>query len=135
MTKADLFETLIDFLDQETGTTLKLSFAQLQIDMYQHGHYLKTILRPNARLVLYKLKDQNFAKIKVVDNLVFPFWFWFERPSFSQEYHTKMLKLSRPLADGTLEIHAEKLCLQFTIDAPQKDLKLMIKHTYTEIVH
>ena len=79
--------------------------------MYQHGHYLKTILRPNSRLVLYKLKDANFAKIKVVDNLVFPFWFWFERPSLAKEYNTKMLKLSRPLAEGTLEIYAEKLCL------------------------
>ena len=29
MTKADLLETLTSFLDQETGTTLKLTFAQL----------------------------------------------------------------------------------------------------------
>ncbi|MEX0315892.1 MAG: hypothetical protein AB3N18_17060 [Allomuricauda sp.] len=134
MTQTDLFETLTAFLEQKTDTTLKLTFAQLQIDTYRNGHYFNTALRPDSRLVLHRLKDQRFAKLRVVDNLVFPFWFWFERPTLPLPYHTKMLRLARPLAEGTLEIRAEKLCLQFTIAAPKKDLQLMVRHTYTQVM-
>ncbi|WP_136468602.1 hypothetical protein [Flagellimonas onchidii] len=134
MITSDVFKTLTTFLDSETGNTLKLTFTQLKVDTYRNGHYFNTMIRPNSRLVLHKFKNERFAKIRVVDNLVFPFWFWFERPTQNLEYHTKMLRLSRPLAEGTLAIHAHKLCLQFTIDAPKKDLQLMVRQTYADVV-
>ncbi|WP_420320761.1 hypothetical protein [Flagellimonas sp.] len=130
MSNSNLLETLITFLDQKTETTLKLTFAQLKVDTYRNGHHLHTTLRPQSLLVVQRLKDDSYARIRV-DNLVFPFWFWFERPTLPLEYQTKMLKLDRPLAEGTLEIHAEKLCLQFTIDAPKKDLQLIVKQIYS----
>ncbi len=68
-----------------------------------------------------------------MDNLVFRFSFWFEKPTTENYFKVEMLQLPRPLAEGTLLMDAEKLILQFIIDAPDKNLQVHVKHTYSGI--
>ena len=122
------------FLECRKSKTLEITFAQLKIDSYHNGKFLMPVHKSNSRITLYRLQNNNFAKMKVLDNLVFPFSFWFEKPATDLAYKNKMLQLPRPLAQGSLEIYAEKLVLHFTIEAPSKNLQVRVRHRYVNIL-
>lgn len=122
------------FLEYSKAKTLEITFAQLEIDTYHNGKFLKTMQRPNSKIILYKLQNSTQAKMHVVDNLVFRFSFWLEKPSCYLTYKSKVLQLPRPLHQGFLEMDAKKLILWFTINAPSKDLQVQVTHKYSSIL-
>ncbi|WP_420602832.1 hypothetical protein [Flagellimonas sp.] len=121
------------FFERSPAKALEITFAQLKIDTYHNGQFLQQIQRPNCKIVLQKVVNNALAKMDVVDNLVFRFSFWFEKPTTENYFKGETLQLPRPLAEGTLQMDAEKLTLQFTIDAPDKNLQVHVRHIYTEI--
>nr|WP_299167140.1 hypothetical protein [uncultured Allomuricauda sp.] len=120
------------FLQCDATTTLEIIFTSLEIDTYHNGKFLKKITKPNGRIRINKPQSSSLAKINVVDNIAFPFSFWFKKPTANLYYKSETLQLPRPLIQGSLEINAKKLVLQFVIDAPYKALQVKVKHTYTQ---
>jgi hypothetical protein len=68
--------------------------------------------------------------MEVLDHLVFKFSFWFEPPTSQFPFKSNALGLPRPLARGFLLINAEELDLQFTIEAPDPQLHILVQHCY-----
>nr|WP_298793788.1 hypothetical protein [uncultured Allomuricauda sp.] len=134
MPKSDLQHTLARFLDHEEEKVLKLTFAQLHIDTYHKGKSLKQVTKTNAQIHIRKLATTPQLKMTVLDNLVFRFSFWFERPTMPLPYSSKMMRTPQPLQEGILEIDLEKLVLQFTINAPDKALRVQVKHIYLQLL-
>nr|WP_299213976.1 hypothetical protein [uncultured Allomuricauda sp.] len=96
---------------------------------------LKKISKPNGRIHINKPQNNSLVQIDVMDNIAFPFSFWFEKPTDSLEYSGRMLRLPRPLAQGSLQLNAKKLVLQFVMEAPHKALQVKVKHTYSQMLH
>lgn len=134
MPKSDLQHVLARFLDHDKEKTLKLTFAQLHIHTYHRGKSLNRVTKTNAQILIRKLTTTQQLKMTVLDNLVFRFSFWFERPTIPLPYIGKMLWTPQPLQEGIFEMDAEKLVLQFTINAPDKALRVQVKHTYLQLL-
>lgn len=107
----------------------------LEIDTYHNSKLLKKISKPNGRIHINKPQNNSLVQIDVMDNIAFPFSFWFEKPSTDTVYKRKMLQLPRPLIQGFLEINTEKLILYFTIDEPDRALEVKVQHTYTQLLY
>ncbi|MGW9686758.1 hypothetical protein [Flagellimonas sp. 2504JD1-5] len=122
-----------NFLERDSANTLEITFALLEIETYQNGKFLRRFHKPNCRIIIRRLKTSSLVKMDVVDNIAFRFSFRFEKPTSYLSYKSDMQQLPRPLAQGILEIEAEKLVLEFAIDAPDKELRVKVRHTYTQI--
>ncbi|WP_190808406.1 hypothetical protein [Flagellimonas sp. S3867] len=122
-----------NFLEKSSTNTLEITFAQLEIETYQNGKFLRQFQRNNRRIIIRRLKTNSLAKMDVVDNIAFRFSFRFATPTANLNYKSEMLQLPRPLAQGIVEIEAEKLVLEFVIDAPEERLRVKVRHTYAQI--
>ncbi|MER3376040.1 MAG: hypothetical protein RIM83_15480 [Allomuricauda sp.] len=119
------------FLDQKSSGILEITFAHLEILTYHNQKLLNRTLRQNSRIRIYEHRSMALAQMEVMDHLVFHFSLWFPTPAHTSHYQSKSLFLPRPLSHGILEMDAETLQLEFTIDTPNKNARVNVKHRYT----
>ena len=126
--------TVTQFLHQNSPDALHITFASLQICNHQNGQLLHRIHRPQSRIILQKMAQNQLAQITVLDNLVFSFSFQFQIPTAPIVHPVDMLALPRPLDHGRLLLDEEKLQLSFRIDAPDPTLRVEVTQVYQGIL-
>ncbi|TAI47639.1 hypothetical protein [Flagellimonas allohymeniacidonis] len=133
---SNILGEITDFLHQSTHKTVELYFITQEILSFHEGKLLNRALRANRRLVVEKLTDASFGRVKVVDHLVFTFSFKFPIPKNPAFYRSEMLCLPRPLSHGHLAIDpdAQIFTLNFNIDAPDSALTVGIRHEYKKLI-
>ncbi|MBS9462833.1 hypothetical protein KIM67_10450 [Flagellimonas sp. 389] len=131
MCTSNILREINSFLKQDTNTTLEITFAQLAIEIYHNGHFLKKIERPNSSILLYKPKNNKLAQMDLVDNIAFRFSFWFDTPTSPLKYKSDILRLPQPLTEGFLEMDAEKLIVGFIMHTQGNSIETT--HVYTQI--
>ncbi|MCL6275439.1 hypothetical protein M3P19_15600 [Muricauda sp. 2012CJ35-5] len=127
-----ILPTLCDFLRPNCTDVLQLTFACLDVELVDRPEPRSKVTRRNCHLYFYATKNQDRVKLRIVDNLAFPFTLQFEKPQHYGHYTSTTLILPKPLQDGTLEINADSLVLHFTITAPNSK-SLRVRHTYTQL--
>nr|WP_299067267.1 hypothetical protein [uncultured Allomuricauda sp.] len=135
MAVSSILTEINTLLDAKGSKSWELTFALLEIDTYHNGKFLKRVQHAYPKIVIYKPEHNTSAQMEVLDNLVFSFSFWFEKSIAHLDYKSKMLRLPRPLTQGTLQLDAKKLVLQFTIDVPDKALEVKVQHIYTQLLY
>ncbi|WP_420603220.1 hypothetical protein [Flagellimonas sp.] len=73
-----------NFLEKGSINTMEITFAQLEIDTYHNGEFLKRIQKPNCSIILHRSENNTLAKMDVVDNIAFRFSFRFAAPTSSK---------------------------------------------------
>ncbi|MCL6267310.1 hypothetical protein [Flagellimonas myxillae] len=130
MTPISILEEIQNFWESNSHTTLELTFETLEITLLYHGNPLDKHLRQNAKLILQKCDDPSLLQMDVVDNLVFPFLFVFDPTQALAGKSTSMKKIPRPLNHGNLCVKPHSLELEFTIEPPDKERELRVRHIY-----
>ncbi|WP_422350207.1 hypothetical protein [Flagellimonas sp.] len=130
MTPISILEGIQNFWESNSHTTLELTFETLEITLLNHGNPLDKHIRRDAELILQKSKDSTLLTMDVVDNLVFPFLFAFDPKEALAGKTASMQKLPRPLNHGSLGIKPHSLELEFTIEPPEKQRELRVRHSY-----
>jgi len=135
MPNNNILKKIASFLHRDTPSCLKITFHSLEILTYHNGILLNHTLKQNSKIHIHARKNKCLAQMEVLDHLVFQFSFCFPPPSSLETYQSKQLFLPRPLSNGVLTIDAEKLHLEFTIDAAEENLKVKVEHLYTNRIN
>ncbi|TMU54369.1 hypothetical protein [Flagellimonas algicola] len=130
MTPISILEEIQNFWESDSHSTLELTFETLEINLFNHGNPFDLHIRREAELILEKVNDSTLLQMDVVDNLVFPFLVAFDPIEALAGKTTTMQKLPRPLNHGSLCIRPHSLELEFTIEPPEKQRELRVRHVY-----
>jgi len=126
----DLLGEIQYFLDQRTSTSLEITFSHLDIHLFNEHKLLNRIVRENAKLRIHAPPSPGIPQMEVLDQLVFQFSFRFGLPTSKFSFESNALGMPRPLARGFLQINTDELDLQFTIEAPDPQLHILVQHCY-----
>lgn len=122
------------FLELQKAKPLELVFGILEIETYVKGELLHKTVKKEGRLHIFGTEKLGFARMEVLDHLVFHFSFLFPYPDTKNFYESTALELPRPLAEGFLKMDANTIQLEFTIDAPNENEKVRVRHFYACIL-
>jgi len=131
----DLLGEIQHFLDQRPNASLEITFAYLDIHLFNENKLLNRIVRENAKLRIHTPPSPGMPQMEVLDHLVFQFSFWFGLPTSKFPFESNALGMPRPLARGFLQINTDELDLQFTIEAPDPKLHILVQHCYVNPIH
>ena len=123
------------FLGKSSPKPLEIVFAALEIQTFVKGRLLNTTTKKLGRIRVCMAEQNGIPYMEVLDHLVFRFSFYFPWPEVLHFFESTALDLPRPLVNGLLKIDSEKLQLGFTIDAPDENLIVQVKHSYTNALH
>lgn len=121
------------FLEQQKAKPLELVFGTLVIKTYVKGGLLHKMVKKEGRLHIFRAEKPGFARMEVLDNLVFRFSLLFPYPDTKNFYENDALELPRPLAEGYLKMAGNTIQLEFTIDARNENERVQVRHFYTNL--
>ena len=130
MTPISILEEIQNFWESNSHTTLELTFETLEITLLNHGNPLDKHIRQDAELILQKSNYPLILTMDVVDNLVFPFLFAFDPKEALAGKTASLQKLPLPLNHGSFGIKPHSLELEFTIEPPDKEREVWVRHAY-----
>ena len=122
------------FLDNPSPKSLEIVFDTLEIQTFTKGMFLHSKIKKAGKIRVHMAEQNGMPQMEVLDHLVFQFSFQFPHPKDLPFFETTALVLPRPLTNGFLRMDSEKIQLEFTIDAPNENSQVHVKHFYMKTI-
>ncbi|MEM6540796.1 MAG: hypothetical protein AAF634_06515 [Bacteroidota bacterium] len=126
----NISELIQDFFETKKRKRLNLRFDQLDIFSFYQGEFLTVKSRKKGHVIITKTKNPHELRMRVMDQLIFSCAL-----EFTKGKKSKMHNVPEPLAQGHIEMDADRFVLHYTMESQKKDQRLQFCLVYQQLQH